>query len=285
MGLTVEGDYFVLGFSNADLPMAGHLRSSQHLAIIEQSLSEVAQVRRCACASSKAPRSQDYENYKKLQAAAEATRTTMSERRDRSARSSRSWEEVAEKITRGYARLQLRQLAQTRGAFIGQAFKVINEAVNQHGLLPTIPTRCTSAPSPGSSRSSRRSSRSPARCSPTSSSNCASEEGKLRSSIEDECSSVGFTLIELLVVIGDIAVLAAILAPVYAEREAVGEARAVPVESGPDQPGLSSLYQPTTRLLPEHGQSVPLGGPLLERADEEICGYGLRREIGASSYG
>ena len=41
VGITVDGDYFVLGFSSADMPMASHLRSSQNMATIEKCISEV----------------------------------------------------------------------------------------------------------------------------------------------------------------------------------------------------------------------------------------------------
>ena len=132
VGLAVEGDYFVLGFSNADLPMAGHLRSSQNLPIIEQCLSE-ALGRKVRLRTVEGTTLQDYDNYKKLQVAAEATRTVISDRRDQERKVELVWEEVTEKITRGYARLHLRQLAQTKGAFIGQAFRVINEAIDRMG--------------------------------------------------------------------------------------------------------------------------------------------------------
>jgi hypothetical protein len=132
VGLTIEGDFFVLGFSSADVPMAGHLRSSQNLPIIEQSLSEVIG-RRVRLRVVDGTTLQAYEDYKKMQAAGEASRAAISDRRDAERQAEQVWDEVAEKIARGYARLPLRQLAQTKGLYIAQAFEVLNEAVNRIG--------------------------------------------------------------------------------------------------------------------------------------------------------
>ena len=132
VGLTIEGDFFVLGFSSADVPMAGHLRSSQNLPIIEQSLSEVIG-RRVRLRVVDGTTLQAYEDYKKMQAAGEASRAAISDRRDAERQAEQVWDEVAEKIARGYARLHLRQLAQTKGLYIAQAFEVLNEAVNRIG--------------------------------------------------------------------------------------------------------------------------------------------------------
>ena len=130
IGLTMEGDYFVLGFSNADLPMAGHIRSSQNLPVIEQSLGEVVG-RRVRLRVVEGTNLQAYEDWKRMQAAAEASRTVITDRREMERQVELAWEEVAEKISRSYARLHLRQLPQTKGDYITQAFGIINEAVNQ----------------------------------------------------------------------------------------------------------------------------------------------------------
>ena len=114
VGITVDGDYFVLGFSNADIPMAGHLRSSQHQAIIEQCISEVLK-KKVRLRIVEGTTIQDYENYKKMQAAREATQIDLSQRRAQERAAEVAWDEVAEKISRGYAKLPLRQLAQARG--------------------------------------------------------------------------------------------------------------------------------------------------------------------------
>ena len=134
VGITLEGDQFVLGFSNPDYPMAGHLRSAQHNAIIVQSISEVLKksVRLLIIEGATLA---DYENYKALQAMSEAESATMSERRARERAAELAWEETAEKITRGYARLRLRNLAQSKGKFIREALVTINDAVNRLGYV------------------------------------------------------------------------------------------------------------------------------------------------------
>lgn len=131
VGITVDGDEFILGFSNADSPMAGHLRSAQHLAIIEQCISEVLH-KKVRLKIVEGTTMKDYINWKNLRTAREVTATTLSQRRERDRAIEHSWEEVAEKITRGYAKLQGRQFAQMRGKFVKQAFEFINEGVNKH---------------------------------------------------------------------------------------------------------------------------------------------------------
>ncbi len=132
IGITLDGDEFILGFSGADLPMASLLRSSQHNAIIEQSLSEVLK-KKVRLHIIDGTTLEDYLNYKKLTAARTATATKISARREEERKIMMAWEEVGEKITRAYARLQYRQFAQSRGLFIKWAFGVINEAVNSMG--------------------------------------------------------------------------------------------------------------------------------------------------------
>jgi hypothetical protein len=51
----------------------------------------------------------------------------MSEKRARQRQTELKWEELAEKITRGYARLPLHQLSQSRGQYIMDSFKVIHD--------------------------------------------------------------------------------------------------------------------------------------------------------------
>lgn len=132
VGVTVDGDEFVLGFSSADLPMASLLRSSQHNAIIEQSLSEVLK-KKVRLKIVEATTIEEYEHIKQQEAARENTATTISAKREQERQVMMAWEEVAEKVTRGYARLQYRQFPQSRAAFMKWAFGVINEAVNRMG--------------------------------------------------------------------------------------------------------------------------------------------------------
>ena len=132
VGIAVDGEQFVIGFSSADMPMASHLRSAQHRAIIDQCLSGVVGKKvRLLIIDGTRPR--DYENYKAQLAAREAVASTVSVRRDEERRVQLAWEEVGEQITRSYARLNLRQLPQTRGKFLMDAFEIINEAVNRLG--------------------------------------------------------------------------------------------------------------------------------------------------------
>jgi hypothetical protein len=132
VGITLDGDLFVLGFGGADLPLAGHLRSAQHNATILQALAEVLN-KPVRLLTIDGTTIEDYENYKRLRAMGEAVSASMSERRAKERQVEQAWEEIAEKITRGYARLPLHSLAQNRGLFIRQAFKLIHEGAKSLG--------------------------------------------------------------------------------------------------------------------------------------------------------
>lgn len=131
-GIAVDGDEFILGFSNADLPMAGHLRSAQYKAIIDQCVSEVVKRKvRVRIIEGTAP--EDYERYKTQLQARDATQVTVSAQKERERAILAKWDEVGEQITRRYARLQLRQLAQQRAEFMWEAFRIINQAIEDMG--------------------------------------------------------------------------------------------------------------------------------------------------------
>jgi hypothetical protein len=128
VGITVEDGQFILGFSSADAPMSGHLRSAQHLAIIEQSISEVLK-QKVRLKTIEGTTLAEYEAQKKLAQARDVTAQSVSEQRAKDRQIEISWEEVAEKITRGYAKLQQRQFAQNRAKFIRWGMQVIHEAL------------------------------------------------------------------------------------------------------------------------------------------------------------
>ncbi len=130
VGITIDGDYFVLGFSSPDLPMAGHIRSARHLPIVEQCLSEVIG-RKVRLRIIEGTTIQDYNDWKKKQSIVEQEREALSALRERERQIEEAWDDVAERISRGYATLPLRQLAQSKGLYINEAFKMINEAVNR----------------------------------------------------------------------------------------------------------------------------------------------------------
>jgi len=132
VGITVDGDEFILGFANQDIPMAGHLRSAQHRAIIDQCVSEVFK-QKVRVRIIEGTTLEDYEHYKQQVQARAATQTTVSAQRERERQVLMAWDEVAEQITRTYAKLHLRNLPQARAEFMWAAFKTINEAVDRMG--------------------------------------------------------------------------------------------------------------------------------------------------------
>ncbi len=135
-GITLDGDEFILGFSNADLPMAGHLRSAQYKAIIDQCVSEVVK-KKVRVRIIEGTTLDDYAHYKQQLTARDATQVTVSAQKERERAIIAKWDEVGEQITRQYARLHLRQLAQQRAEFMWDAFRIINTAVNDMGYEDT----------------------------------------------------------------------------------------------------------------------------------------------------
>jgi len=131
-GIALDGDEFILGFSNADLPMAGHLRSAQYKAIIDQCVSEVVK-KKVRVRIIEGTGAEDYERYKQQLQARDATQVTISAQKERERAIIAKWDEIAEQITRRYARLPLRQLAQQRAEFMWEAFRIINQAVEEMG--------------------------------------------------------------------------------------------------------------------------------------------------------
>lgn len=132
IGITVEEDVFVVGYSSTDMPLAGHLRDSRYQALIEQCLSEILS-RSIRLKIVEGSSLADYEDYKRLQALADSVRLNMTQRKSEERAIEHAWEEIAEKIVRGYARTELRQFAQTKGRYIKKAFEIINDACNEMG--------------------------------------------------------------------------------------------------------------------------------------------------------
>lgn len=131
-GIALDGDEFILGFSNADLPMAGHLRSAQHKAIIDQCVSDVVK-KKVRVRIIEGTTVEDYANYKQRQQARDATQFTISAQRERERAIIQRWDDIAEQITRTYARLPMRQFAQQRAEFMWQAFEIIDKAIVEMG--------------------------------------------------------------------------------------------------------------------------------------------------------
>lgn len=131
-GLAVDGDLFILGFTSTDIPMAGHLRSAQHRAIIDQCVSEVLK-RKVRVLIIEGSTAADYEHYKQQLAARDNTQVTISAQKEQERRVVLAWEEISERISRSYAKFHLRQLAQQRADFMWEAFKMLNEALETLG--------------------------------------------------------------------------------------------------------------------------------------------------------
>ena len=126
VGVTLDGDEFVVGFSNADSPLAGHLRSAQHLSIVEAGISSVVG-RKVRLRIIDGTTIDAYIRLKELQARQSDKSFKISEAREKQRAIERVWEDLAERITRRYAKLQGRQFAQCRAEFLLTVFSLINE--------------------------------------------------------------------------------------------------------------------------------------------------------------
>jgi len=132
VGVTIDDGYFVVGFASPDMPMAGHLRSPQYIAVIEQCIGEVAQ-QRLRLKIIDGVTVDDYLVQKNMQLSRDTAQVIVNEERARERAISQEWEAVGEQITRGYAKVPQRQFAQIKGKFIVWAFGVINDAINKFG--------------------------------------------------------------------------------------------------------------------------------------------------------
>ncbi len=132
VGIAVEGNEFILGFANQDLPMAGHLRSAQHRAIVDQCVSEVLK-RKVRVRIIEGTTIEDYEHYKQQEKARETTHVTLNAQREKERQVIAAWDQIGEQITRLYAKLNLRQLAQQRAEFMWEVFRLIDEAIDKMG--------------------------------------------------------------------------------------------------------------------------------------------------------
>ncbi len=130
VGIAIEGDEFIIGFANQDIPLAGHLRSAQHRAIIDQCVSEIYK-HKVRVKIIEGSTYEDYARYKEQQQTRVITQTTISAQREKERQIIVAWNDVAEKITRQYAKLHMRNFPQMRAEFLWSAFKILNEAVDR----------------------------------------------------------------------------------------------------------------------------------------------------------
>jgi len=129
-GVTVDGDFFVVGFPPTDSPMSGYLSSSEHRVIIERVLTELLE-KPTRLKIIEGTTAADYDAYKKREAVAEDTRRTAQERKQVERAVERQWEVVAEKCGRIYANTPLRQLPHIRARFLLDAVQMVCDEMDR----------------------------------------------------------------------------------------------------------------------------------------------------------
>ncbi len=131
-GIAVEEESFVVGFETSRYPMAGHLKSSQWMPIIEQVLSEMLG-RKVRLITVEGTTPADYERYKEMIAANAAKQGAINARRDREKSVEQKWDDVADKIVKTYSGATFKMFPQSRAAVMKTGFRIINEAFDELG--------------------------------------------------------------------------------------------------------------------------------------------------------
>ena len=129
-GIVLEDDIFVIGFAPQDSPQAGHLRSSEITIVIEGVLRNIIG-RQVSVKLIDGTTPEEYENYKRQQAVAEATRESLLKRKYEERRSDRMWEEIGELLSRKSAASKLRSLPQVRARFLQEAFQLVSDSMDE----------------------------------------------------------------------------------------------------------------------------------------------------------
>lgn len=130
VGITLDGDEFVVGFETSELPLAANLRSAQNVTIIEQSLKQVLN-KPVRFRLIEGTGLEDYERFKKSVEVIEQQRLDIEQRRSLERKVEQTWDEISERIARSYANTPYRTYAQQRAFFIREAYGIINEGIKR----------------------------------------------------------------------------------------------------------------------------------------------------------
>jgi hypothetical protein len=135
--IAVDDGLLVLGFPARSAHGAGLLLDSKNTNVIEQAVQEVSgQPLRLKVIQGETL--QEWQEQKQRDAEAAAFARTMQEKRRRETDVEQSWDGVSERLTRRYAELPLRGLAQTQAAYLDEALDVLHEALGR--LMSDPPT-------------------------------------------------------------------------------------------------------------------------------------------------
>lgn len=128
--ITVEGDYFVVGFAPDQMHMSGHLNSSEHRNAIETALAGYSG-KKLRLLIIDGVSLEDWENYKARQRAAAQSRERARTRATVEMAAAKSWDGVLEQMGRTYAAMNLRQLPQVRADYLLRSIELISEAMDE----------------------------------------------------------------------------------------------------------------------------------------------------------
>lgn len=128
--ITVEGDYFVVGFAPDQMHMSGHLNSSEHRNAIETSLAGYTG-KKLRLLIIDGVTMEDWENFKARQRAAAESRERARNRATVEMAAVKSWDGVLEQMGRTYAAMNLRQLPQVRADYLLKSIEIISEAMDE----------------------------------------------------------------------------------------------------------------------------------------------------------
>jgi hypothetical protein len=128
--LAVEGDTLVLGYPASVAHEGGNLTDSRNSNVIERALEEEAG-RPLRLRLIEGESLQDWETQKRRDEEGAAMMRAAQERRRREASAEQGWDGIAERLTRRYAEMPLRQLPQMQALYLEEAVDALAEAAGR----------------------------------------------------------------------------------------------------------------------------------------------------------
>lgn len=130
VAVTVENGQFIVGFPMGTFHLSGNLMSLDHKNVIEASIAKHSG-QRLTLRIIEGGTMEDWEAVKEKEAHAAALREAAAAKSMDEKSSVRVWDTLLDQIGRKYATLPLRQLPQSRAAYIAEALRMISDAIDK----------------------------------------------------------------------------------------------------------------------------------------------------------
>lgn len=133
VAVTIEDGEFVVGFPAGTFHLSGNLMSLDHKNVIEGSIARHAG-ERLLLRIIEGGTMDDWQAVKVKEAHAAALREAAAAKHEDETSSVRIWDKLLDQVGRKYATMPLRQLPQSRAAYIAEALRMISDAMDR--LIP-----------------------------------------------------------------------------------------------------------------------------------------------------